>query len=1090
MLAIGVLLAARPGRAEEKRIVGPFQLVFHQSGETYGNTTASKSWSEPQIQAAMRAAQSWVERIGNTTTGGSIPLHLLQADLGVADPTTGGIVVGQSSNPLGETTTGKVGTLEEQVWRGGSSGVLAAPGTIVLNTNATMIQTADAASASLTASGKLQRVLAHEIGHSMGMYGTGIGGTFGGGPYTAYDNELRDANGNGPGPSFDSTSAVTWNGIYGYRAYGAAVPIYSPSTFLAGSSLYHIDILNQLMNYSLSNTSNAIRGASALEMAMYRDMGWQIDTSRFNTRTFADTLYDITNTDDLVAYATSGVALEIVNGGGSADNLRWITQSGHLAVGQAGSIGIGLWSNYNRLLNSGRITATGDYNAGIYSEGVGNRIENSAPIDVIGAEANGILVLGSHNQVFNTGAIHAWVTLDNTVGNAIQLYGGGAGNQVYLQTGSAIVGNIQTDAPAALSFGESTTSLGTGDAAFRLVFSDRIVGDWATTFWGGATALEKRDPSAAANQFTGVDVKSGATLTSAADMLVAGQVVVRSGGTLAGTSTITRPTGSSITTALLDSQAGATLRPGDVADSAGLPAKAIGTLTVAGDAISNGSVAVDLTWQQSPDVAQDADRLVVQGGTAAINSSARGGFAFSGADPDRTDRYAIDRRYTIVSTDAAGSLAIGTRPTVEDDLVGRRMILRTDQCTSAFSATGQNYYAYVGRDVPFASLGRTANQQAVGGYLDRIKQLDDGTFGSPYADLQWIRDTLDLMPGETDVALGLNALGGEIYASLGTIGSQHMFLAYHRLAQRVRDNIFRDPDNPPEHETKQGESDNSVRMFSWATGHGAGSAIRSDGNAGAYDYGAGGVQVGFGYHVQDQLSFGLFYDYDGLSLTDAFNNQGGAAVHEFGGFTSFHPEVGYLLVAAGGGLGTYEVTRTLALENPLNRLTRQFNGDHSGSEWGVYGELGTSFGTTRRALRPFLGLMYSGLRQNAFTETGGGVANLSVDPSTTDALRVLLGAQLDLTLPLPIDTVWTLRGTWMHETLDDTCGLSTAGFSQIPGSSFTVRGIDLGRDWAVVGSEIRIAAWRNIVHLYGNYDLVVNSRQDLHTAGGGLEYVW
>jgi uncharacterized protein with beta-barrel porin domain len=1074
--------------ASETLTVGPFQLVFHQKGESYGGATADRDWTAAQMQAAQRAAQSWIDRISTTATSGSVPLHLMQSDLGVPDPVTGGVVVGQSSNPLGPTSASTRGTLEEQVIRDGRTTGLAGQGLIVLNTNAPMIYDAGAASASLTASGKLQRVLAHEIGHSMGFYGTGTSGTFTA-PYTAYDNLLRDGTGLGPGPDFNPESAVTWAGTVANRKYGTLVPIYSPSPFAAGSSLYHIDIRNELMNYSLSNTSNTIRGASALEMAMFQDMGWTVNATNFNARVFADSYYEIINRDDLTAQVTSGVALQIINGGGAAGALRPIVQSGNIQVGEVGSIGIGLWSNYNLLLNSGTITAAGDYNAGIYGEGNGNVLAHAGTIDVTGAEATGLLVVGSDNRVFNTGVILARLTADGDSGTAIQFFGGGTDNRLYLQRGAALIGNLQTDAAAALSFGESTTALGTGDADFRLVFNDRILGAWNAVFWGGATALEKHDATAAANQFTDVEIKPGASLTASADMEVTGQVVVRSGATLAGTTTITRASGSTSTGPLLDSQAGATLRPGDVADSQGLPTNAIGTMTVAGDMTSNGNVQFDVTWRQLPLAAQHADQIAVTGGTATINDSARGTFAFSGENPNFAAGYDIARRYTILSTQGLGNLYLGARPQETDDLLARRLILRTNLDTLGFSPVGRTYYAYMGRDVPFGLLGRTENERAVGTYFDLVKWIDDGSFNTLAADLQWVRDTLDLMPDEADAARGLNRLGGEIYGSLGSVGSQRMFLAYNRLAQRVRDNLYRDPCDPPQHRPLFG-TDDSLQVFSWVNGHGAGGGIHSDGNAGAYDFGSAGVQVGFGYRVQDRLAFGAFYDFDGLTLDDEFESQGSSSMHDFGGFASYRWDVAYMMVAAGGGISTYDVTRSVVLQNPVNTVARLLNGDHHGSQWGVYGEVGTTFGQGPTGLRPYLGLLYSGVHQNAFSETGGGITNLSVEADTANALRLLLGSQLDWRLPTELDTVLTLRGAWMHECLEDG-GRTTAGFAAVGGwPTFVVRGIDLGQDWGILGTEIRTAVWRNILHLYGNYDLVLGSRQNLHTGGGGLEYVW
>ena len=50
------------------------------------------------------------------------------------------------------------------------------------------------------------------------------------------------------------------------------------------------------------------------------------------------------------------------------------------------------------------------------------------------------------------------------------------------------------------------------------------------------------------------------------------------------------------------------------------------------------------------------------------------------------------------------------------------------------------------------SGGGTGHEIAFGRYLDKNLPQDDHTFGTANAQLQWIRDTLDLMPTEASVA--------------------------------------------------------------------------------------------------------------------------------------------------------------------------------------------------------------------------------------------------------------------------------------------------------------------------------------------------
>ena len=70
----------------------------------------------------------------------------------------------------------------------------------------------------------------------------------------------------------------------------------------------------------------------------------------------------------------------------------------------------------------------------------------------------------------------------------------------------------------------------------------------------------------------------------------------------------------------------------------------------------------------------------------------------------------------------------------------------------------------------------------------------------------------------------------------------------------------------------------------------------------------------------------------------------------------------------------------------------------------------------------------------------------------------------------------SFRAIWMHEFLRQTAGLVDAEFASLPGAGFAIRGLDLGRDWAVVGPGITWAV-RDRVSLFANYDVQFNAVQ-------------
>lgn len=80
-----------------------------------------------------------------------------------------------------------------------------------------------------------------------------------------------------------------------------------------------------------------------------------------------------------------------------------------------------------------------------------------------------------------------------------------------------------------------------------------------------------------------------------------------------------------------------------------------------------------------------------------------------------------------------------------------------------------------------------------------------------------------------------------------------------------------------------------------------------------------------------------------------------------------------------------------------------------------------------------------------------------------------------------------VRAVWLHEFLQ-TSSVVNSFFAPIGGQSFAVQGLNLGRDWALVGGGLRWeldSRWS----LYGNYDAQVNGQQAFHVGSGGIQFV-
>lgn len=507
------------------------------------------------------------------------------------------------------------------------------------------------------------------------------------------------------------------------------------------------------------------------------------------------------------------------------------------------------------------------------------------------------------------------------------------------------------------------------------------------------------------------------------------------------------------------------------------PGNSIGTITVDGNFISNGDLELEVTANP---IGQDSDRFVVQNGAAWINTNSfatRGTFNFTGDQPTTPDVNEIGRRYQIIETDAPGNLLVGYRPRATDNLDERRLILRTDTEVSGFGAgNAQYYYAYMGRDVPFEELAQTSNERSIAAFLDSVKLLDDNS--DEANQIQWLRDTLDLLPDEADVRSAFRQLSGDIYGSVNPMILQQMQSSYTRFAAASRNNSAQ-----CERDSRPMEASG---IYGSITGFGTGGHVHSDGNATGYSFGAGGTQVQVGYG-QNDVQVGGYYNFTNGSLRG--NGSAGIEIHDFGGYLVRKGELTQFLVGVGGGFATADVRRNISFGNTDIQTPYQnsFSSSSTSDILGAFGEYALNLELEWFTLRPFTGLSYAGVA-SADVDEGDAPLALAGDRMSLDSFRSMLGADVSFCLPNVPRAVLDLRAMWMHEFQNQSSGLLV--ISDADGGAIQTSGVNLGSDFAVIGATLSRELAGGRTRLFGSYDLVANSRQTLNTGSGGIEFLW
>ncbi|MCG7592814.1 Ig-like domain-containing protein [Mycobacterium sp. PSTR-4-N] len=140
-------------------------------------------------------------------------------------------------------------------------------------------------------------IVMHELMHSFGFNGA-VGAPGSNGDrrsWSTWDQLLVDADGTtlisadftwretSDGYLLGADGGVKFGGAHAVDAYGKPVPVYSPSTWSSGSSVYHLDTDTftgdnfQLMNHRIKAKGDlGVRELSAIEIGILRDLGYTV----------------------------------------------------------------------------------------------------------------------------------------------------------------------------------------------------------------------------------------------------------------------------------------------------------------------------------------------------------------------------------------------------------------------------------------------------------------------------------------------------------------------------------------------------------------------------------------------------------------------------------------------------------------------------------------------------------------------------------------------------------------------------------------------------------------------------------------------
>ena len=500
-----------------------------------------------------------------------------------------------------------------------------------------------------------------------------------------------------------------------------------------------------------------------------------------------------------------------------------------------------------------------------------------------------------------------------------------------------------------------------------------------------------------------------------------------------------------------------------------------GQLDINGDFTANGVIEVS-TIPGSPPVPGTNNSVINVTGTATLNSE-----QVNIVDDGGVGSYVDGDVYTIIS---AGTLTGGVPSLTTDNIVGFWAETYKDGNDLKFQLHA----------IDFLSYANTPNQIAMANYMTRVAE------GGLTPDMSLLINTLETRQIGTD----FDQLAGAVYASASILGIQNTSNTLDVLSRRLRPTagsyMMMASDNQSYGSDILARAQYGVgneccpSWGAWYAGYGLGGNVYSDGNAvqNGMDYSLGGALVAIERQISDMSRFGFYYSYGqsyiNQDVVAGVPNKVNTKNNLWGSYFMVNDGTAYTTVTGAIGYDDYEARRNIQIGSIVDNA----QGNHGGWQSAVYVEHGLNLGGPALLVQPYGALQYIYLRQGSFTESGAGDYGLEVGGIDLHSLRTILGGRLARTLCVGSSQVTVEgRGLWMHELLDQATGIVDAQLigagAGIP--AFAVSGVDLGRDWAVVGMGVNCQLGPRM-SVFGSYDAQLNGDQVFHIGSAGAQLVW
>jgi len=416
---------------------------------------------------------------------------------------------------------------------------------------------------------------------------------------------------------------------------------------------------------------------------------------------------------------------------------------------------------------------------------------------------------------------------------------------------------------------------------------------------------------------------------------------------------------------------------------------------------------------------------------------------------------------------------------------------------------GGSYWVSLSRTFLYTGVGETENQRALGRYADLV---GEALFSkNPNGDARNVLLALDhsrlgargrMMNDSHDpLCFALDQISGSVYGTMTTASFQNMVMMHASLSNVLR----RDYNTIHTINAYYGRMNPNPTGNLWGMIYGHGGKSEHDGNVNGYRQSFSGIMVGYDRLNERQKRLGLFASVGKGYLSSELRDKVESHEIMIGHYARRDGANGYTLLQAGIGTHRYDTKRNLTFGyfDPVTQnnysIQRTATNQHSAFLLSVDGEMGLRYRNTFLNFSPFVGLQYTGLVRQGFTERGAGSLSLTSEMADYHSVRAKIGMRLD-SEPFRVRRgLLSFYGNaaWSYEfEVDKRHSVFSARFSDsgnLTGTKYTVRGNDPGRDWVQAGAGVNHDFNANL-RIFTGYDAYANQRQVLHA--GQLGFIW